>query len=327
MVELKDILVSVIIPVYNVDEYLRSCLESIVSQTHHNIEIILINDGSTDKSPSICNEFKIKDSRIKLINKENGGLSSARNAGLDVCNGDFITFVDSDDWVDKRYVETLLIIAVTKKSDIAFGENELVFFESQIHTNIINPLTTIYSNLEALEALFSKNLVSHTVSWGKLYKKELFIDLRFPTGRIHEDEFTTYILFFKSSRIAYINKRLYFYRQRLNSITSRPHNNDYILAREQQLAFFRQEDIEYISILVLASLCWMILRAFYDAVKKNEINNAKDLLRDLRSHTKDFEFKKIKYNQRLPLAIFATYPNLYLAYRFSKKFFNSSKSK
>ena len=117
-------LVSIIVPIYKVEPYLRRCLDSIVNQSYTNLEIILVDDGSPDNCPQICDEYASKDNRIKVIHKKNGGLSDARNAGLDICKGEYISFVDSDDWVDEKYIETLLDLAIKENVDIAIGEHE-----------------------------------------------------------------------------------------------------------------------------------------------------------------------------------------------------------
>ena len=122
-------LVSIIVPIYKVEPYLHRCLDSIVNQSYTNLEIILVDDGSPDTCPQICDEYATKDNRIVDIHKNNGGLSDARNVGLDISKGEYITFVDSDDWIDKQYVETLLTLITTENSDIVFGENE------PFHTN------------------------------------------------------------------------------------------------------------------------------------------------------------------------------------------------
>ena len=307
-------LISIIVPIYKVEPYLRRCLDSIVNQTYTNLEIILVDDGSPDACPQICDEYATKDNRIVVIHKNNGGLSDARNAGLNISKGDYISFVDSDDWIDKQYVETLLTLIKTENSDIVFGENEPFHTNYSTQNKKKQYFVTNYTQLGSLEVLFSKNLVSHTVPWGKLYKRELFVNVRFPIGRFHEDEFTTYILFSKSSKITYTNACLYFYRQRANSITSSAHNEDFICAREQQLAFFKRYNFESIVPLVLEKLCWLQLRTFFDQRKRNN-NHLENILADLRKKTNDKDFKKIGFIHRQSLNFFSTHPHLYLAYR------------
>lgn len=315
-------LVSIIVPIYKVESYLQRCLDSIVNQSYTNLEIILVDDGSPDACPQICDEYATRDNRIVVIHKNNGGLSDARNAGLDISKGKYISFVDSDDWIDTQYVETLLALITTENSDIAFGENKPFYTNYSTRDKKKQYFVTNYTQLESLEALFSKNLVSHTVSWGKLYKRELFINVRFPVGRFHEDEFTTYILFSKSSKITYTNACLYYYRQRANSITSSAHNEDFICAREQQLAFFKRYHFESVAPLVLEKLCWLQLRTFFDQRKRNN-NHIENILADLRKKTNDKDFKKIGFVHRQSLKFFSLYPHLYLTYRNLSQSLNS----
>lgn len=327
MVEITHTLVSVIIPIYNVERYLKKCLDSVENQTYHELEIILIDDGSTDNSPIICDKYAEKDPRITVLHKKNEGLSSARNAGLDIATGDYISFIDSDDWVSPHYIETLFSLAQHNKADIAIIENKLVYSDSCDNSDDKPPFTKCYTNLEALEDLFSKNLVSLTVSWGKLYSRNLFSHIRFPIGKIHEDEFTTFELFYNSKKLVYTNQCLYFYRQRTDSITQNPHFSDFLHARELQFSFFVEKKQEKIIPLVLTSLCWLQLRAFDFFTQKNNKGVAKKILANLRENTSRPAFKKIPYKHRVPLHFFAAAPLFYLAIQFSKKFLIFSKSK
>ena len=168
-------LVSVIVPIYKVEPYLRRCLDSIVNQTYRKLEIILIDDGSPDKSPQICDEYAAKDSRIKVIHKENGGLSDARNVGLDICKGKFFSFVDSDDWINERYIDILLNIAIETKADITIGEHKRIYDNQPFFDEKEN--VQILSSQEALNILFQRTHLSFILSWGKLYRNILFSDI------------------------------------------------------------------------------------------------------------------------------------------------------
>lgn len=327
MVEINASLISIIIPVYKVEPFLRQCLDSVIGQSYANLEIILVDDGSPDRCPEICDKYAQKDNRINVIHKENGGLSSARNSGLDACKGDYITFVDSDDWISEQYIETLFLLIIEEDADIVIGENKLFYNNCLDIDKNKRIITNNYTQQEALNALFRKNLVSHTVSWGKLYKKSLFKNLRFPIDRYHEDEFTTYILFFNSTKITYTNKILYYYRQRLGSITGTEHNQDFICAKEQQLAFFKEKQFDKLLPFILAELCWLLLRSFNDAICHGQSKIAKTALADLQKHAKEPEFKNIRFTHRVFLSIFSTVPQLYLFFQSSKKFFSFSKSR
>lgn len=218
-------LISIIVPVYNVEDYLRRCLSSIINQTYLNIEIIVINDGSTDGSLKICEEFIKLDSRMRLYTKKNGGLSSARNFGLEKVLGEYIIFVDSDDYVTKDYVSNLYIAISNKNSDIAvsrfveINEDQKIALKNDTHTLNIE----YYNNTEGLKQLFLQKKFDNN-AWGKIYKKFLFNNMQYPEGKLFEDIAITYKLFGKASKISYINVKDYYYVQRKNSIMNAKFN-------------------------------------------------------------------------------------------------------
>lgn len=305
-------LVSIIVPIYKVEPYLRRCLDSIVNQTYTNLEIILIDDGSPDGCPQICDEYAANDNRIVVIHKENGGLSDARNAGLDICKGEYISFVDSDDWVDEKYIEVLLSLSIKENTDIVIGE--YVKINGKIPQKEENVWTKTYSSKEALIRLFSKNNITYTVSWGKLYKKELFNSIRFPIGKYHEDEFTTYILFYNSTKIVYTSKALYNYYQRAGSIVSTRHPWDVLDYLEQRFIFFKERKEFKLLPLILSPLCWQLLCAYWNQHKQKD-PSCKTYLKRLRLHLKDFKHIEKPLFHYIPLVIFAYVPQLYLLYR------------
>lgn len=215
---IQEILVSIIVPVYNVEAYLKRCLESLITQKHQNIEILLIDDGSTDESLKICNQYVKIDERIKVYHKENGGLSSARNYGIKRAKGDYYAFVDSDDWVHSEYISRMLLIAIEYKCDIV-QSNYREVYEQEEEDAYSNELISEVDILTGKEA----NLQSYEgkvkfITCNNLYRKELFKTLLFPEGKLHEDTFLIYKLFWKAQRIGVIQDVLYFYFQRHNSI-------------------------------------------------------------------------------------------------------------
>lgn len=214
-------LISVVVPIYKVEKYLTKCVDSICSQTYKNLEIILVDDGSPDSCGDICEQYGKRDERIQVIHKENGGLSDARNAGLEAASGSYIIFIDSDDYIHAAMIETLYTLARNKKADIAVCGLKLIFDEEKgdVQADITKAQTvTIASEEERLQYFFGKTQMIFTVAWNKLYKRELFQDIRYPKGKLHEDEFTTYKLMDKAERIAYTDAELYFYVQRKDSI-------------------------------------------------------------------------------------------------------------
>ena len=212
-------LISVIVPCYNVEEYLPKCIESILNQTYRNLEILLVDDGSPDNCGRICDEYAAKDSRIRIIHKKNGGLSDARNAALDVMTGEYVTFIDSDDYVSDEYVEYLY--KIIKESGVKLSVSSYQTFvddsSAEICTN--NPLfVKIVHTNDALTGMFYQQIFD-TSAWAKMYHRSLFSDgIRYPKGWLYEDLPTTYRLMMKCDYIAFGNYRSYFYRIRNTSI-------------------------------------------------------------------------------------------------------------
>lgn len=211
--------VSVILPIYCVEKYLEQCIDSILVQTCSDLEIILVNDGSTDHCGNICDKYSAKDSRIRVIHKKNGGVSSARNVGLDIAVGEYIAFIDPDDTVHPRYIEILLDLCQRYDCDIAQCDFLAIAEDSVKLPFGQRQRIDILNNRQALSKLCSANEeVRYVVPWGKIYKRDLFDNIRYPIGRIHEDEFTTYLLFWKARKIVITNQYLYYYIQRATSI-------------------------------------------------------------------------------------------------------------
>ena len=218
--------ITVIVPVYNVENYLRKCLDSIIAQTYKNIEIIVVNDGSTDASGQICQEYTQIDNRIVYIEKENGGLSEARNVGLDKMTGSYVTFIDSDDWVELDYVEILYKKIIEYQADISVGnyysynEDEETYY---FHIYGDSYYEKVYDNISIFENLYeSQEMKSFALisAWGKLYKAKLFDYLRFDKGKLGEDGYFNQKMYLSVNKVVYLNKGLYAYRQRSGSITN-----------------------------------------------------------------------------------------------------------
>ncbi|MDB2111176.1 glycosyltransferase family 2 protein [Clostridium paraputrificum] len=212
-------LISIVVPVYNVEKYLEECLDSICKQTYSNIEIILVNDGSTDSSIEICEKYSELDKRISVLNKENGGLSDARNCGIKFAKGQYLIFVDSDDIISRDMVSYLYNLIKNTNSEVGicdpvhwFPDQEIKFVEETVKK--------IFSSEDAIvEMLYQKSfLVS---AWGKIYKKDLFTKITFPFGILFEDSAIMYRVFDSAKKIVYGNAKLYGYRHRENSITTK----------------------------------------------------------------------------------------------------------
>ncbi len=221
MARVSNPLISVIIPVYNVEKYLDKCIQSVVNQTYENLEIILVDDGSPDNCPKICDEYAKKDKRIKVVHKENGGLSDARNAGIKYSNGEYLTFIDSDDYIVDNYVEFLYNLIIKENADISMGKHYIVY-----PNKTINAFTGEYFVMNSHDCL-EKMLYGEDVdvsAWAKLYKRKLFDKIEFPVGRLFEDSATTYKLIDKANKVAFSSQPIYYYVIRKNSITNNKFN-------------------------------------------------------------------------------------------------------
>ena len=217
-------LISIVVPIYNVENYLRMCLDSIEHQTYSNIEVLLINDGSPDSSGEICQEYVARDSRFRYFEKENGGLSDARNYGIERSNGMYLTFVDSDDWLSLTYVEDLYQAAIRNDADTVvshytiYNESDRNYYV-HIWDDYYEKTCTGEELVLELPSLELNGYI-YITSWGILFKKELFNNIRFPKGKVIEDSRTNYKLFFRSNKVAYIHKEIYYHREGIESIGS-----------------------------------------------------------------------------------------------------------
>lgn len=238
-------LISIIVPVYNVEKYLRMCLDSIQNQTYQNFECLLINDGSPDNSADICREYVAKDARFRYFEKENGGSSSARNFGIERSGGAYITFVDSDDWLEHDALDRLYGALKKENADISIGRYnyydesrcQYLFYDSNPDNSfeVIEGKEII--DREGVEEMRNGNW---TVAYLKLFKRGLLQDLSFPIGKMAEDTYWTWKVLLRASRIVYLNSYIYWYRiglsDTLSNIWSEKRMYDEIDAREEKLA-------------------------------------------------------------------------------------------
>jgi glycosyltransferase involved in cell wall biosynthesis len=236
-------LVSVIVPVYKVEKYIHRCVDSILAQTFRDFELILVDDGSPDNCGAICEEYAAKDSRIHVIHRENGGLSAARNSGIEwaLANSDsqWLTFIDSDDWVHPQFLEVLVHGVQTSGAQAGMvGRSYVSEFDPGYTTYTSLPQAEIYDG----EALFLSREWDFNYAWGKLYRKEDFRTLRYPEGKNFEDVFTTYQVFFQVEKIALMDEPLYFYFHNTEGISHSRWNAKEMVIFEgmrQQMAFYR----------------------------------------------------------------------------------------
>ncbi|MEH7106943.1 glycosyltransferase family 2 protein [Bacillus sp. JJ1764] len=214
--------VSVVVPIYKVENYLSRCIESIVKQTYKNLEIILVNDGSPDNCGMMAEQYAKEDSRIKVLHKENGGLSDARNYGMSHVTGDFTIFVDSDDWLDEKLIERLMAIGNKFQADVVqaafyYAYDDYLLFDSKLYPKEKHPI--IYHNKELMKQLVMNERVKN-FAWGKLYKTKLIKDIPFKKGVLFEDVFWAHLIMQQVNTFVLMNEPLYYYYQREDSIVA-----------------------------------------------------------------------------------------------------------
>ena len=233
-------MVSIIIPVYNVQDYLARCVDSVLTQTYTDLEIILVDDGSIDISGDICDEYALHDARVRVIHKENGGLSDARNAGLDVARGNYVAFIDADDYVHPSFVELLLKTINETGAQIAVSTwQELKDGDKPRKVKTKRPRCTILTQEEAISSVFYQKKLNHSAC-SRIFETQLFNNLRFPEGMLYEDLAIIYPLLCKVEKVALINTPMYYYMHRQGSIITtmslrRTHVLDHIERIEEQV--------------------------------------------------------------------------------------------
>ena len=238
--------ISVIVPVYKVEEFLRDCIDSILNQTFGDYELILVDDGSPDRCGQICDDYAVKDNRIKVIHQENKGLSGARNVGLEVMTGNYITFIDSDDVVESHYLQILYEALTIEKADISCCKMKRFSSTCDFENNEATSGIVCMSGRDAARMQYeygSQQLVIVT-AWGKLFAKQLFEDIRFPLGRCHEDDATIPVILYEANKVAACTDALYGYRVREGSIMQAEFSikrYDGIIAIEECIEYFRRQ--------------------------------------------------------------------------------------
>ncbi len=289
---MKNDLISVIIPVYKVEKYLDKCVQSVVEQTYKNLEIILVDDGSPDGCPAMCDEWAKKDSRIKVIHKENGGPSDARNVALDIAKGDYIMFLDSDDYVDLKVCEVLLGLSKEHEADVAICNFYQVFenepFEEKPNKREILKVYERESRFEPLKYFCIQTIVA----WGKLYKKNIFKNIRYPKGKLNEDEYVVHKYLYEAKKIVYTSQKLWYYLKREGSIMSRlskVYEKSNLEPFRERIDYFIEKGVDEDTI---AFACTSYLRHLLYGF--NKVNITKEDKRYLNSEYKKI-FKKINW--------------------------------
>lgn len=318
-------LISIIIPIYNVEMYLRRCIDSVLNQTYRNLEVILVDDGSPDKCGEICDEYAEKDKRIRVIHKENGGLSDARNAGLDIATGEYVAFVDSDDYIDKDMYVKLYEAIQEADADMSIcnfryvDENGTCKFSNNdlpIKDETLSGIHILLNNM------FDEKCWYWVVAWNKLYKRELFENIKYPFGRVHEDEFVIHKLFLKCNKVACVSKMLYNYVQREDSIMNQRNDKnrlDYIDAMLDRLDFYLYHDLPRGAV----SKTFMYCKGEYYQSYESGLKKTKDFKKkcaELNRQYRKLFGRLIRYNFGIKknLILICFYISPYLLWRMTK---------
>lgn len=313
-------LVSIIIPIYNIERYLDRCIASVANQTHKDLQIILVDDGSTDQSAEICDTWAIKDSRITVIHQENGGVSIARNRGLDAANGEYVLWVDSDDYIAPETVSKMLHVLEHSDVDMVICDFEkgtddaFIFPGCEAHCEVIDKIT-------ALNRIYvdSYSALRYAAPWLKLAKRTLYQDIRYPDGKIFEDIYTTHKLLYRCERIAVLDAPMFYYFQRPGSIMNTSFNMkklDYLQALVERVQFFKDHALEELERIaydeLLHALIWEYSRTRDLLHSEEGMAYIKQLFRT--AYRKGYASRRYPGETKLFLAAFNKNPELIILY-------------
>lgn len=308
-------IISVVVPVYRAEAYLQQCVESIIRQTYSRLEIILVDDGSPDACPRMCDEYARKDARIKVIHKENGGVSDARNVGIEIATGEWIALVDSDDYMEPTMLQTLYDIATKHKADMAVCN--VVFISN--HERWTPEWCCVKNGLfSGIEILKNGHIpTAFVVPWNRIYKREIFSNIsKYPVGRIHEDVAIAHEILGACGRIVCTDEKLYYYRQNPQGITKQPFTAkrlDSILAMADRVMYYRKNGLDGITF-VLQDFGYELTDKYFrvDFSQKNH-GKHKECLRVARKLLPCYiSAASIPVVERILYVLFCLSPKLYL---------------
>lgn len=280
-------MISVIVPVYNIEQYIEACICSILNQTYQNLEIILVDDGSTDSSGKICDRYAEADARIVVVHKQNGGLSDARNIGLDKATGEYIGLVDGDDYIHPQMYEHLYNTLIKYDADFSFCDYEETKALSQIQYDFIEKTekVSVFEN-EAVYQLATNLRTKDVVAWNKLYKKEIFEGLSYELGRLHEDQWIIPNIVMRCKKIVYCDEKLYYYVVRKDSISkskvSPKRMYDLLDALSNSCKIFRENGLYDEQKMVARHLCNYII-AYYESAA-NDMDEPQKVRKELHAY-------------------------------------------
>ena len=284
-------MISIIVPVYNVKEYLNDCVESIINQTYKDIEILLVDDGSTDSSGNICEELAQKDQRIRVFHQTNQGLSSARNLGIDNSKGDFLAFVDSDDSIHPQMIEILLGLINKYDAELSVCGFERVYEnDSILYSEFKNIDSYCKTSRQVLSNLGED--VNPIVAWNKLYRRELFESLRYEVGRVHEDEIIIHRLIDRTKLIAFTDVKLYYYYCRATSITgsvlSEKRIMDFIYAGDERRKYLISREYKDETIFTIKLFVHYLFENYYELIQRPKTKKRREAIRYIKRIYREF---------------------------------------
>jgi glycosyltransferase involved in cell wall biosynthesis len=333
--------ISIIVPVYKVEPYLCKCIDSILAQTFTDFELILVDDGSPDRCGEICDEYAKKDNRIRVIHKKNGGLSSARNAGIDIAKGKYIGFVDSDDYIREDMLGALFGVAEKYSSDMVICDLLKVSENQEVDESPSNDEEVIkhFTNIQALRDLYEIKNGAFTTGiinsqwWifavNKLYRRQLFDSIRFEKGRIFEDEFIAHRLLYNCTNITVIKKKLYYYVQREDSIIHSPFTTkklDKVYALKERVDYFCEKKLDELQTQATRQYLDVFLK-YYELARDHlpETNPDISMLKKMfkKSLTLFMKNPLISWKQKIMIFMFVLNPSIYGAVVNIQKQFNT----
>ena len=317
-----EIKVSVIIPIYNVQDYLQECLDTVCKQNEVDMEVILVNDGSTDDSLSVCKEYAQRKSNVIVINKENGGLSDARNVGTKAATGDYIFYLDSDDWLAPDAIKSLYEFAIENDCEIVQGGYYYAYDDHLLYDNKYKK-SFVWDRHEAMLELIKNDYVKN-FAWGKLYRADIVKKYQFPKGKYYEDSYWQHLIVHECKRYGVVPNPLYYYRQRNSGISGEfsLKNLDLLRGYEERLAFVQEKYPEYTRHIV--SILWNTCYNMVELAKQKNDNGFVFVFQNyLEEINKEYELllKQYMYSEvKYVVALF--FPRLMPLYNFSGKLLN-----
>lgn len=312
-------LISVIVPVYNVEPYLHKCIDSILAQTYTNLEVLLVDDGSSDNSGRICDDYALQDKRIRVIHNEHGGVSSARNAGLNGVTGDYIGFVDSDDIINSEMYTVLYNTMQQTGTDISICRLIRFDLEENIEPRL-DSTVHCFTSMEVLRSYFG-NSKRHTLAVGltnKLYKRCLFDGISFPIGLIHEDTFMTHQVLYKAKMVAEIESEMYYYRITPGSIMNAPFSErrlDMLKAVQEQIGFYEAKGLTELANLSRYFYAHFLISLYFMTSRNGDFQScAPNLRKEFLDNYRNFmNNPTMSLHRRIGLWLFRYSPTAYTA--------------